>query len=139
MQFRGNQGAQQQPRSSGTLPAAAIALRVAHAVIAIGFLLAIAYVWRSALTGRHDRRLRVAIVALVGEGALVVANRGDCPLAGLQKRLGDPTPLFELVLSPKAARLAVPVLGAIAGAGVVAAVNGATRAAAASPLGTPRR
>jgi hypothetical protein len=48
----------------------------------------------------------------------VTANRGDCPLGGLQDRLGDPVPLFELVLSPSAARRAVPVLGAVTAAGI---------------------
>lgn len=36
---------------------------------------------------------------LIGEGVLVVANGGDCPLGPLGARLGDPVPLFELVLS----------------------------------------
>jgi hypothetical protein len=60
----------------------------------------------------------LAVGALVGEGALMVANRGDCPLGGLQERLEDPVPLFELVLSPKAAKAAVPVLGAISAGGI---------------------
>lgn len=34
------------------------------------------------------------------------------PLGGLQERLGDRVPLFELLLSPRAARRAVPVLAA---------------------------
>lgn len=56
---------------------------------------------------------------LIGEGVLVAANRGDCPLGGLQQRLGDPVPLFELVLSPRAAKRAVPTLGAITAAGLI--------------------
>jgi hypothetical protein len=36
----------------------------------------------------------------------------------LQERLGDPVPLFELVLSPRAAKQAVPTLGVIAAAGL---------------------
>jgi hypothetical protein len=100
------------------LPPAALAFRRAHAVIAAAFLLAIAYVWWCALSGRRGPLLRVAIVALAAEGTLVVANRGDCPLGGLQERVGDPVPLFELVLSPRAARRAVPILGAVAAAGV---------------------
>jgi len=51
----------------------------------------------------------------------VAANHGDCPLGPLQDRLHDPVPLFELVLSPRAARRAIPVLGAVAAAGIVAA------------------
>jgi hypothetical protein len=100
------------------LSIAARAFRGLHGVIAVVFLLAIVYVWWCALTGRRDRWLRAAVAALVTEGVFVTANRGDCPLGGLQDRLGDPVPLFELVLSPSAARRAVPVLGAVTGAGI---------------------
>jgi hypothetical protein len=95
------------------------AFRAVHGLITVAFLLAIVYVWWCALTGRRDRWLRVAVAALVAEGAFVTVNRGDCPLGGLQDRLGDPVPLFELVLSPTAARRAIPILGAVAGAGIV--------------------
>ena len=80
-------------------------------LVAVAFLLAIVDVWWCALTGRRDRWLRAAVAALVTEGVFVAANRGDCPLGGLQDRLGDPVPLFELVLSPSATRRALPVLG----------------------------
>lgn len=101
------------------LSRAARAFRFGHAAIAVAFLLAIGYVWWCALTGRRDRRLRFAVVALTAEGAFVAANRGDCPLGGLQQRLGDPVPLFELVLPATAARRAVPVLGAVTAAGLL--------------------
>jgi len=104
------------------LPLAARLLRAAHALITAGFLTAIAYVWWCALTGRRDRRLTVAVTALAAEGTCVAVNHGDCPLGPLQDRLGDPVPLFELVLSPTAARRAVPVLGAVAAAGILAVV-----------------
>lgn len=102
------------------LSAPALAFRAVHALIAAGFLAAIGYVWWSALTGRRGASVRVAVAALLAEGACVAANGGDCPLGPLQARAGDPTPLFELVLPPRAARLAVPVLGAVAAAGIVA-------------------
>jgi hypothetical protein len=95
-----------------------IAWRTAHGLIAAGFLLSIGYVWWSAVTGRRGRFLRPAIAGLVCEGALVTANRGDCPLGRLGERIGDPVPLFELVLSPRAARRAVPVLGVVTVAGI---------------------
>jgi hypothetical protein len=100
------------------LPRPALAFRAVHTAIAAAFLSAIGYVWWCALTDRRGRQLRFAIGALLGEGALVIANRGDCPLGPLQKRVGDPVPLFELVLSPRAAKRAVPVLGAVTAAGV---------------------
>jgi hypothetical protein len=63
----------------------------------------------------------------VAEGAFVSANSGDCPLGPLQERLGDPVPLFELVLSPSAARRAVPTLGLITAAGLLLLVGRSPR------------
>jgi hypothetical protein len=51
---------------------------------------------------------------------LVAANRGDCPLGPLGDRIGDEVPLFELVLPRRAAKAAIPVLGAVTGAGLIA-------------------
>jgi hypothetical protein len=73
------------------LSRAALTFRVFHTVIAVEMLLAIAYVWWCALSGRRDRLLHVAAASLIGEGVLVAANHGDCPLGGLQERLGDPS------------------------------------------------
>jgi hypothetical protein len=108
-------------RSSTELSPAARAFRALHAAIAIGFLGAIGYVWFCALTGRRGKALDVASAALIAEGAVVAANHGDCPLGPLQDRLHDPVPLFELVLSPRAAKRAIPVLGAVAAVGIVLA------------------
>ena len=102
-----------------SLSPGARAFRVAHAAISVAFLLAIAYVWWCAVTRRRDRALRFAVFALVTEGAVVTANHGDCPLGPLQARFGDPVPLFELILSPAAARRAVPALGLVTTAGLV--------------------
>ena len=96
----------------------ALAFRTVHALIAASFLAAIGYIWWCGLTGHRGRLLQVAVGALAGEGAVVAANHGDCPLGPLQDRLGDPIPLFELVLSPRAARWAVPALGGVTVAGV---------------------
>jgi hypothetical protein len=62
--------------------------------------------------------LRAAVIALGCEGVAVAANGGDCPLGCLQERVGDPVPLFELVLSPRAAKLAVPAPGTVTAAGI---------------------
>ena len=107
------------PVPATELSRAALAFRAAHAAIAAEQLFAIAYVWWCALTGRRDRLLCIAASTLIVEGVFVAANRGDCPLGGLQRRLGDPVPLFELALSPRAAKRAVPTLGAITAIGLV--------------------
>jgi hypothetical protein len=96
----------------------ALALRGAHIAIAIIELASLGYLWVCASTGRRDRALAGAVVVLSIEGASLVATRGDCPLAPLQERLGDPVPLFELALRPRTAKLAVPVLAALATMGV---------------------
>lgn len=103
---------------SAPLSPAAVAFRAGHTAIAVGFLAAIGNVWASALTRRRGPLLRSSVAALVVEGVVVTANGGDCPLGGLQDRMGDPVPLFELVLSPQAAKRAVPVLGAVAATGI---------------------
>ena len=79
------------PTPAMNLSRAALAFRTLHAAIAIEMLLAIAYVWWCALRGRRDYLLRIAAASLIGEGVLVAANHGDCPLGGLQERLGDPS------------------------------------------------
>ena len=56
------------------LSVAARAFRAVHGLIAVAFLLAIVYVRWCALTGRRDRWLRVAVAALVAEGAFVTVN-----------------------------------------------------------------
>lgn len=61
-------------------------------------LSSLGYVWWCALTGRRDRILVAAAAALLGEAVALVIGKGDCPLGPLQKRPGDPVPLFELVL-----------------------------------------
>jgi hypothetical protein len=104
--------------SKAALSPAVLVWRAAHGLIAIGFLASIGYVWWCALTGQRGPLLRPAIAALVSEGVLVVTNRGDCPLGPLGDRIGDAVPLFELVLSPRAARRAVPALGVLTAVGL---------------------
>lgn len=106
-------------RSNQALSSAVIAWRTGHALVAIGFLGSIGYVWWCAITGRRGPLLRPVVGALFAEGVLVAANRGDCPLGPLGDHIGDEVPLFELVLPPRAARAAIPVLGAVTAAGLV--------------------
>ena len=105
-------------RSKAPLSSAVVVWRAAHGLIAIGFLASIGYVWWCALSRRRGPFLRPALAALVGEGVLVAANGGDCPLGPMGDRIGDAVPLFELVLSPRAARRAVPTLGALTAVGL---------------------
>ena len=105
-------------RSKNRLSGAVLAWRSGHALIAIAFLASIGFVWVCAISGRRGPVLRLAVGLLAAEGAVVVANHGDCPLAGVGDRIGDPVPLFELVLTPRAARVAIPVLGGVTALGM---------------------
>ncbi len=95
--------------------------RVLHTVIAVVDLAALSYIWTCAIRRRRDSLLRVSTIALVIEGVALVIGRGKCPLGPLQRKLGDSVPLFEVVLPPRAAKAAVPVLAAISVAGVALA------------------
>jgi hypothetical protein len=92
------------------LTGAALALRTVHVAVATVELAALGDLWFCALTNRRGKALWVAVAVLALEGVGLVVGRGDCPLGPLQERVGDPVPLFELVLPPRAAKAAVPVL-----------------------------
>jgi hypothetical protein len=100
--------------------------RTAHGAITAGFLTAIGIIWWSALTGRRTRWLGHAIAAVTAEAAAVALNHGDCPLGPLGDQIGDPIPFFELLLSPRAARRAVPALGAFTALGIALVAARAT-------------
>jgi hypothetical protein len=101
----------------------ALALRAGHTAIAVVELSCLGYVWTCALTGRRDALLKGAIGILATEGVGLVIGRGNCPLGPLQERLGDPVPLFELVLPPTWARRAVPILAGVSALGIALALR----------------
>jgi len=87
--------------------------RIAHGVWGAFNLAGLAYIAWAAVRRRRDR-LAYASAALLGaEGVALVIGRGDCPFGPLQSRLGDPVPMFEWVLPPRAAKAAIPALTVI--------------------------
>jgi hypothetical protein len=82
----------------------------------------LAYIWTCAITRRRDRYLWASIAFLLVQGLALVIGRGDCPFGPFQRRLGDPVPMFELALPPRAAKAAIPVLLVVAIAGIGAVV-----------------
>jgi hypothetical protein len=94
------------------------AFRVAHAAFSIVQLAALAYVWFCAATRRRDRAAAMSAAALLIEGAALVVGRGDCPFGPMQAKLGDPVPLFELLLPRRAAKAAIPALFVVAVGGL---------------------
>ena len=105
-----------------SLPTPARAFRIVHDGWSIVGLSSLGYVWASALARRRDRTLMAAIAFLLVEGGALVVGRGNCPLGPQQAEWGDPVPFFELVLSPRAAKAAVPILALATIAGLTAVV-----------------
>ena len=104
------------------LGARARAFRVAHAGFSVLQLASLGYVWFCAATRRRDRVLTASSAALLLEGAALWVGRGDCPFGPFQAKLGDPVPLFELLLPKRAAKAAIPVLLMVAVVGLVGVV-----------------
>jgi hypothetical protein len=108
--------------SWATLGARARTWRLVHASWSVAQLGCLGYIWLCALTGRRSRRLWAGVAFLLAEGAALIVGRGDCPVGPLQAEWGDPMPFFELVLPPRAARAAVPILAAVSVAAIAALV-----------------
>jgi hypothetical protein len=96
--------------------------RVAHASWSVAQLACLGCIWACAATGRRTGRLWASVAFLLVEGRALVLGRGNCPVGPLQVEWGDPVPFFELVLPPRAAKAAVPVLAVVSLAGIAALV-----------------
>jgi hypothetical protein len=94
----------------GSLPPRAKAFRIAHVVWGVVALGALAHIWTSAIMRRRGRSLWASVAFLLVQGVALLIGRGDCPFGPFQRRLGDPVPMFELVLPPRAAKAAIPLL-----------------------------
>jgi hypothetical protein len=105
-----------------SLPRRALGFRVAHIAWGVIELGALTHVWGSALLRRRDRYLWASMLLLLLQGAALVVGRGNCPFGPVQRQLGDPVPMFELALPPRAAKVAIPVLFVVAVAGIIAAI-----------------
>ena len=104
--------------------------RFVHTAWSIAGLASLGYLWVCALARRRDPGLAAGVTFLVVEGAGLMIGGGDCPMAGRQREWGDPKPFFELVLPPRAAKAAVPILFGASVDGLIAlAIRPARRAA----------
>jgi hypothetical protein len=108
--------------SWATLGGRARAWRVVHASWSVAQLWCLGDIWVSVLTRRRSRRLWAGVAFLGVEGGALIVGRGNCPVGPMQAEWGDPVPFFELVLPPRAAKAAVPVLAVVSVAGMVALV-----------------
>jgi hypothetical protein len=101
------------PVSWATLGSKARAWRMAHAIWSVVQMTGLGYIWASAISGRRSPRVWAFVALLLAEGAALVVGRGNCPMGNRQTEWGDPVPFFELLLPPRAAKAAVPLLAVI--------------------------
>lgn len=113
------EAADPRPSWSGLGPAAR-AFRVMHVAWGVAGLTTLGYIWWCALVRRRDRYLTASVAFLLVEGVALIVGRGNCPFGPMQRKLGDPVPMFELVLPPAAAKAAVPILTGITAGGLLA-------------------
>jgi hypothetical protein len=106
--------------SWATLPPRAKAFRVFHAVWSVVGMASLGYIWFCAIRRRRDAALAASIGFLSLEGAGLIVGRGNCPAGPMQREMGDPKPFFELILPPRAAKAAVPILAGASVAGFAA-------------------
>jgi hypothetical protein len=88
--------------------------RIAHGTWGVLNLAGLGWIWLSTARRRRDAATYASAALLCVEGVALVIGRGDCPFGPFQASLGDPVPMFEWVLPPRAARAAIPVLFVIA-------------------------
>jgi hypothetical protein len=96
--------------------------RLVHAAWSVAQLGCLAYIWACAVTRRRSPRLWGAVSFLTVEGAALAVGGGNCPVGALQAEWGDPVPFFELVLPPRAAKAAIPLLAVVSVAAIAAVV-----------------
>ena len=119
----------QQPALAGrrsatwaTIGQRAKAWRVGHAAWSVVQLAGLGYIWACVVSRRRTLRLWAFVALLLAEGGALVVGRGNCPMGRLQAEWGDPVPFFELVLPPRAAKAAVPILAAVSIAAIGAMI-----------------
>ena len=98
------------------------AWRVMHASWSIAQLAGLGLIWHHVATRRRDPALWAGVAFLTVEGGALLVGRGNCPMGQLQEEWGDPVPFFELILPPRAAKAAIPLLAAVSIAAIAAVV-----------------
>ena len=96
--------------------------RVVHGSWSVAQLACLGYMWVSVLNRRRSPRLWASVAFLTAEGAALAVGRGNCPVGPMQAEWGDPVPFFELVLPPRAAKAAIPILTFVSLAGIAALI-----------------
>jgi len=113
------------PRVTATwadLGSRARAWRLLHAGWAGAQLACLGVIWARVIVRQRDPLLWASVAFVGAEGAALAVGRGDCPMGGVQEAWGDPVPFFELLLPPRAAKAAIPILAGVSLVGMAGVV-----------------
>ncbi len=95
--------------SAAAHPLAQTAVRAFHTAIFLGELSSIVWLVVSGATGRRDRSVAVAAVAVAAEASVFVANGGVCPLTPLAERLGAERGSVSDIFLPDRVARTIPI------------------------------
>ncbi|HEX7963917.1 MAG TPA: hypothetical protein VF466_05005 [Candidatus Saccharimonadales bacterium] len=84
--------------------------RLFHGILSIYFIGCLIYLYFVGIAMRvNDALFTIVLLSVMGEGiAVYIFNGGDCPLIHVGRKIGDEKAFFELLLPPKAAKIALP-------------------------------
>ena len=86
-----------------------ILARIVHVIIGLFFISCLMYLFVSAFSPDLTFWTYFSFTAIVLEGLLLLANKGQCPITLFQNRLGDNKGFFDLFLPDKALPYVIPV------------------------------
>jgi hypothetical protein len=86
------------------------AVKMLHSIIFVGMATAILHTLYSGLTNRISRATAVSIASVVGEGAVLLANGGRCPLTDAVEGMGSEHGSVSDIFLPKWFADRIPVL-----------------------------
>jgi len=94
-------------------------IRSIHALLAMFFILCLAYIYYCGIGGKVSSLAWAAVGVMIVEGLAIWLNGGLCPLTSLQHKLGDDKGFFDLFLPPKLLPHVVPFFVATTTVGVI--------------------
>jgi hypothetical protein len=84
-------------------------IRGVHTAIFLAELGAILWLVATGLTGRRDRSVRLAALAVTAEAAVFIANRGVCPLTPMAERFGATRGSVSDIFLPDVVARTIPI------------------------------
>lgn len=93
-------------------------VKLLHTLIYAFMTACIGYIWYCAWRRRTDRWLGLAVLAVVGEGLVLLLNQGECPLKTVVARLAADTRVSDIFIPRWLADRTFPICFTLFAAGL---------------------